>query len=71
MRIATLFLIYLFFFNSLISCCKTIPPDPPDPPDTTKAPLTLLWKNNFDSTPGVSDSIFHSQNPLIYDGDIV
>ncbi len=53
------------------SCCKTIPPDPPDPPDTTKAPLTLVWKNNYDSTPGKADSIYHSQNPLIYNGDII
>ncbi len=53
------------------SCCKTIPPDPPDPPDTTKAPLTLIWKYNYDSTPGKADSIYRSQNPLIYQGDVI
>jgi len=56
----------LLFFPS----CRSIPPDP-DPMDTTKSPLTLIWKNNYDSTPGIADSIYHSQNPLIYKGDIV
>lgn len=53
------------------SCCKTIPPDPPDPPDTTKAPLTLVWKNNYDKTPGVPDSIYRSRDPLVYENDVI
>jgi len=70
MKIVSTILVCAVLLNTFFPSCRSILPDP-DPMDTTKSPLTLIWKYNYDSTPGKADSIYRSQNPLIYQGDVI